>query len=378
MYSTLNTTSPVLELARFPHDKRETLLPYDAADEHVMAWWKREKPLSQQIWIINDSFGALSCFFLAETASELCHLSDSFLSQQAAINNINHNQLNNQRINYTDCLAPWDKAPDLVIIKVPKNLTLLQHQLARISLLPQGTPVLIAARLKDLPAKAVKLLKQAFGNVVPEQAKRKARIMHAVVSGSQCEAPPIATWEIPEQGFQISNHANVFSRSNLDIGARFLLQNLPQLIKPSTVVDLGCGNGVLSMALAKLYPESDYILVDESYMAVASAKENVAENLPELSDRFVFLCQHSLTNFEPQSVDLVICNPPFHQQQAITDEISWQMFIQSYRTLRKGGKLRIVGNRHLGYHVKLKKIFGGVTTIAANAKFVILESEKRD
>ena len=36
----------------------------------------------------------------------------------------------------------------------------------------------------------------------------------------------------------------------------------------------------------------------------------------------------------------VLCNPPFHQRQAVS------------------GKLRIVGNRHLGYHIKLTRLFG--------------------
>ncbi|MDX2503013.1 MAG: methyltransferase, partial [Gammaproteobacteria bacterium] len=34
------------------------------------------------------------------------------------------------------------------------------------------------------------------------------------------------------------------------------------------------------------------------------------------------------------------------------------------------------GNRHLGYHLKLKKIFGNQKLIAANNKFVILKAIK--
>lgn len=377
MYSALSLTSPILQLARFPIDKRETLLPYDAADELLMEWWQAEPRRANCCWILNDSFGALTCFFYQQSSAELVHISDSYLARQAVLNNLKHNKLGVDQVHCCDCSEPWYGRPDLVLLKVPKSLTLLHHQLARISQLPAGTQVVIAARLKDIPAKAIKLLKQAFGNVVPEPAKRKSRIMHGQVTGTPLAAPAAARWEVPEFKLTLSNQANLFSRKSLDIGARFFLQHLPEAQPGSKVVDLGCGNGVLALAMASQQPDNEYLLIDESFMAVASAKENQQANLPQLSSNFHFYCQHSLTGMAEKSVDWVICNPPFHQQQAITDEIAWQMFTQAYRTLREGGKLRIVGNRHLGYHLKLKRIFGGAKVLASNAKFVILESEKR-
>jgi len=70
--------------------------------------------------------------------------------------------------------------------------------------------------------------------------------------------------------------------------------------------------------------------------------------------------------------DLILCNPPFHQGHVIGDHIAWQMFAQSKKQLRKDGELWIVGNRHLQYHIKLKKIFGNCRQVAGNAKFVML------
>jgi 16S rRNA (guanine1207-N2)-methyltransferase len=69
-----------------------------------------------------------------------------------------------------------------------------------------------------------------------------------------------------------------------------------------------------------------------------------------------------------------MCNPPFHQQQAITDHIAWQMFCDAKRVLTNHGRLLVIGNRHLGYHAKLKRLFGNVSVIASNKKFVILQA----
>ena len=75
--------------------------------------------------------------------------------------------------------------------------------------------------------------------------------------------------------------------------------------------------------------------------------------------------------------DIVLCNPPFHQQNAITDHIAWQMFKDAQSLLKKGGQLFVVGNRHLDYPNKLKRLFGNSTTVATNQKFSILSATKR-
>ena len=76
------------------------------------------------------------------------------------------------------------------------------------------------------------------------------------------------------------------------------------------------------------------------------------------------------------SLDVVLCNPPFHQQQVVGDFLAWRMFQQARHALVSGGQLWIVGNRHLGYHAKLKRLFRGVEQVAANPKFVVLKASK--
>ncbi len=41
------------------------------------------------------------------------------------------------------------------------------------------------------------------------------------------------------------------------------------------------------------------------------------------------------------------------------------MFKQSFRVLRDGGEIRVIGNRHLGYHIELKKIFTRCDVVTA-------------
>ncbi len=187
--------------------------------------------------------------------------------------------------------------------------------------------------------------------------------------------PAPQQWDVPEHNLTMTNHANVFSSDSLDIGARLLLDNIPQDSKYTDIIDLGCGNGVIGLKAAQLNPHANVTCVDESYMAVASCEANAKLNLgtPEQLTATVTNC---LDDVQHNSADLILCNPPFHQQAAITDHIAWQMFCDSKQVLRAKGQLIVIGNRHLGYDEKLRRLFGNVSVIAQNNKFVVYQSGK--
>ena len=76
----------------------------------------------------------------------------------------------------------------------------------------------------------------------------------------------------------------------------------------------------------------------------------------------------------PFEAHLILNNPPFHQDVAVGDAVAWQMFCESRDRLVPGGELRVIGNRHLTYHAKLKRLFGNCEVVASNRKFVILSA----
>ncbi len=137
------------------------------------------------------------------------------------------------------------------------------------------------------------------------------------------------------------------------------------------IIDLGCGNGVLGLAAKANYNNAKITFTDESFMAIDSTKLNWGNNFPNSMNQAEFLLTDCLQGIPHNSANLILCNPPFHQQQIITDEIAMQMFAESAKVLTDDGQLMVIGNRHLGYHVKLKKYFNVVNKIAANSKFVI-------
>ncbi|WP_367154974.1 methyltransferase [Methylomonas sp. HYX-M1] len=364
------------ELRRLPYRKHDQLRAWDAADEYLLEFLTGDK-LNQDssIVLLNDSFGALS---LALHAYSPIAISDSYLSQQATLQNCRMNGIDVEAVNLLDSLSRPSKAIDYLLVKVPKNLALLEYQLHRLRpFLQSNSQVIVAGMVKNLPAGVWKLLEGLLGPTRTSLAVKKARLIFADPDPNL--VPPInpypLAYRLEHSDWVISNHANVFSRDSLDIGTRFLLQHLPDNPEYRQLIDLGCGNGIVGMKLALLLPNATVTFVDESFMAVASARENFARAFP--ARHAEFKVNDALSGFIGETADCIICNPPFHQQHAIGDQIAWQMFRQAHQVLRRGGELRVIGNRHLQYHHSLKKLFGNWEQVAANPKFVIVKAFKR-
>ncbi|MGL5345669.1 MAG: 23S rRNA (guanine(1835)-N(2))-methyltransferase RlmG [Plesiomonas sp.] len=365
--------SLTLDLVRYPEEGTSELQAWEAADEYLLQELA-EHPINGPVIIFNDNFGALTCALHAHMPVSV---TDSYVSQQALLKNMQRNGLASEPVILQDCMQPLPQNPALVVIKIPKTLALLEHQLLLLrTVITPETRVIAGAKARDIHTSTLNLFSKIIGETTTSLAWKKARLVFAQVeSRPEIENPYPTTWVLENSGETIHNHANVFSRASLDIGARFFMQHLPVGIQ-GNIVDLGCGNGVVGLTALKQNPDAHVIFIDESYMAVESSRINIEDNYPQDLTRCEFSIGDSLQNIEANSIQSILCNPPFHQQQSVTDHIAWQMFRDAKLCLKKGGELRIIGNRHLGYHLKLRRLFGNCSTVAANQKFVILRAVK--
>ena len=363
------------QLARYPFCRRDLLRAWDAGDEYLLHYLDENALLSdvRQLLIINDSFGALS---VALSSLSPVMISDSWLAQQAVHANLKRNRLEVDSVTLLDSLA-WPETPlDLVIIKIPKSHALLEEQLFRLRpLLNERTVLVGAGMVKGIHRNTLQLFEKIIGPVRTSLARKKARLVFPVFDPRLDPgiSPYPTSYCLEGTDFRIVNHANVFSRERLDIGTRLLLANLPETHGECDVIDLGCGNGVVGLMIRAGNEQARLHFVDESFMAIASAKENFKAAFPG-DNSAEFTTGDCLESFAPGSADLVLINPPFHQQHAITASIAGRMFRDAHRVLRPGGECRVVGNRHLGYHRQLGRLFQRCEVVASNPKFVVLSA----
>ena len=373
------------KLRRYPLRKKETLRAWDAADEYVLNYLAEHKLLQPDstLLIVNDGFGGLS---VPLNNFQPVVMTDSYLSMQAISLNLKSNGIDEDAVVVINSLQAPDsvlnKKADIVLIKLPKSLAMLEDQLFRIRPSLHSSTIIIAAGMtKNIHMSTLELFEKIIGPTKTSLARKKSRLIFCDFDRDlePADNPYPQSYEtgysLGDDELKILNHAAVFSREKLDIGTRLFLENLPVDEKYKTIVDLGCGNGVLGLLAAIKNPAADLIFTDESYMAVESSISNFLSVFNETREA-EFLQTDCLQGVADNSVSLILCNPPFHQNNTINDDVAWQMFTESKAALQAKGELWVIGNRHLGYHAKIKHLFGHCDVVASNKKFTLLKATK--
>lgn len=352
---------------------RDPLQAWDAGDELVLSHLNEASssqeplPAPGRVALLNDAFGALGCA-LADLGPVI--YSDSYLSHEGI------------RMNSGGALQPIRELRDLrgpfdlAILKLPKSLAFLDDQLCQLSqaLVPGGRLV-CAYMVKHQAPGAFDLIARRIGATTTSLASKKARLIFARREREPSTSP--YPQEVRLDGFRepFLHPSLLFSREKLDIGTRFLLEHLPAPeAGAARILDLGCANGLLGIAARQANPAAQVVFTDESWMAVESARANYERRFADGRARFEWT--HCAASVPAESIDLVLCNPPFHQGTSVGEHVARDMFREAHRVLRAGGRLRVVANSHLRYADALGRLFGGVERVAANRKFTILDAFK--
>ncbi len=393
-----------VELGCHPRRTNDTRRAWDAADEYVLAHLAGEPgpgrddaaapaephdpvDLSGTVVLVNDGSGALATVLAgAPGGTRPIVYGDSYRSQLATLANLDHNGIEHDRVTLLASLDPLPDRIDVLVVKVPRTLALLELQLARLApRLHEDSVVVGAGMTKHVHTSTIEAFERLIGPTHTSLARKKARLIHSRRDPA-LPAPPeptTHTYLAEPDGIVVHHHAGVFASERLDIGTRFFLEQLPDTGAGTLrVVDLGCGNGVVGVVVAQQNPDAEVVFVDESFLAVESARCTAAANLPaDASVEFVvgdgLRWAAGRQPMDRASVDLVFNNPPFHEDHALSDATAWQMFTDAHMALRSGGQLWVVGNRHLAYHAKLTRIFGNCEVIASNSKFVVYRAIRR-
>ena len=364
-----------LTLSRFPYDEDPALQAWNGADTLILEdFARRHVPSGSLVLVYNDAFGALTAALLM-AGYKVAQVSDSALSQRATLWNVEANHVNDDNLFLLDSLSVPEG--ETVLYRLPRSSDLLEYQLSQISSFLPETGLFIASGMtKEIHTSTLELFEKLLGPTTTTPADYKARLIHTQPQPQPRTASRFPfRWQIPSLHLEIIQHAGVFSSGRLDGGTRMFLEHFPKSSHlQGSIVDLGCGNGLLGLAAAKRSLSAEIFCVDESFMAVWSARESFRIN--QMGGRGKFLCGDGLEDFDKASIDLILCNPPFHFQNAQTLSIAHKMFQSSVKVLKEKGELWVVANRHLGYHKILGELFPKVATLASDDKYALFRCFK--
>ncbi len=120
------------ELARYPASTNKTLRAWDAADEFLLrhlAGISEAPDVKGEILIVNDNAGTLTTALAGRHPKML---SDSYLAHVATRNNLALNAIDASAVQQLASFDPLPSSIDVVVMKLPKSLALLEDQLHRI------------------------------------------------------------------------------------------------------------------------------------------------------------------------------------------------------------------------------------------------------
>lgn len=263
---------------------------------------------------------------------------------------------------------------DLVWLRLPTALGALEEYAELIAAQASPTVRLVAAgREKHLNRTMNEVLAKSFSEVNASLGARKARALLA--SGPTAVAPswprartlPAASLA-SDADLELWSHGATFAAGRLDAGTKLLVHHLDQVTEADRYLDFGCGSGILATLLARANPGAEVFAVDASQAAVRATRATAAGTQVRTS------WASELAGFADASLDVIVCNPPFHRGTAKDSGPAFGIFAEAARTLGDGGEFWCVFNSHLPWRNHLQRVIGPTSLVAQDRNYTLTRS----
>ena len=265
---------------------------------------------------------------------------------------------------------------DIAIIAFPKSKAELAYTLAMLSEALDDNSIVYFVGEKNSGVKSVeKLAKDYISGCQKDDAAR-----HCMLFSAQYVKPQkpfqVKEWfnyyplQTQSQELTICALPGVFSQLKLDVGTKLLLEHLPNYSNES-ILDFGCGAGVIGATIAHQCSDASVTLADVNALALASSKETFAKN--QLVGQFI--ATDSMSHIASH-YDHVISNPPFHQGLNTHYQATEDFLDAIAKFIKPKGSLTIVANSFLKYQPIMEKRFKSVNQVAKANGFTIYLAEK--
>lgn len=364
-------------LRRAPDVEAPELVAVDATDRLLLDEAAAALALCEpgEVAVVDDAYGALTLGAVAlHGAADVRVAQDLLLGERALARNAARTGLTGTYRSLP--LAEVAAGARVVLVQAPKALDALREIAERVAAVaaPDVT-VLVGGRVKHMTHAMNDVLGDSFADVSATLARQKSRVLVARGPKPGPSSFP-RRQEHPDLGLTVCAHGAAFAGTKIDVGTRTLLGTLDRMAPDAaTALDLGCGTAVLAVLLARARPSLDVLAADQSAAAVASARATAEAN--GLEDRVRVVRDDAADSLPDASLDLVVCNPPFHVGAAVVTTAADRLFAAAARVLRPGGELWTVYNSALRYKPVLARVVGPTRVVEQTPKFTVTVSARR-
>ncbi|WP_254056371.1 methyltransferase [Buchnera aphidicola] len=150
----------------------------------------------------------------------------------------------------------------------------------------------------------------------------------------------------------IKSLPGVFGYKTIDAGSKLLASTFFPNSCYKEILDIGCGTGFLAVSVLNVLPNSIVSLIDDNVVALHCSQLTLNSN----NFKGEVIRSNLYSNIF-KKFDLIISNPPFHDDLKINFNIIEKIICNSRLYLKHSGELRFVTNRCFNYNLILKKYF---------------------
>lgn len=169
-------------------------------------------------------------------------------------------------------------------------------------------------------------------------------------------------------GLEFNTGSGVFSKGKVDKGTKLLIESV--YIKGNSILDIGCGYGVIGISIAKAFPKKKVLMTDINTRALYLTKKNIKLNNVGCEVIYSNLYDNIKGKF-----NLILSNVP----QKAGKKICFAIIEGAKQHLIDFGELAIVGRHNKGgrsLQEKMKELFGNVSVAERSGGFRVYVSQK--
>lgn len=197
----------------------------------------------------------------------------------------------------------------------------------------------------------------------------------------------IIKYEIENKKFEFVTDNGVFSKAKVDFGTDvmlkvFLRENAGRKNQKFDVLDIGCGYGVVSVAMKAFFQKIKTVSSDVNERALELTRENLLKNdVVKIKDNdlenadFEVRKSFAFDNIS-EKFDVILSNPPIRAGK----QTIFQIYEKSFEHLNENGEFYcVIQTKHgaKSTQKKLEEVFGNCETLEINAGYRIFKSVKK-
>ena len=239
--------------------------------------------------------------------------------------------------------------------------------------LKEGGEFYLAAKTKKGAKSIAAFMEKIYGNVETLKKSKGYRILCSVKeenSGDNVveKYEYQITAELRGKEYTFATRPGVPARKKIDDGVKLLTESI-EIDESDTVLDLGCGYGVVGVVASDLAKKGMVYLVDTNIRAIRCARYNLVKNdcknaQAQVSDGF--------GSVNELYFDLILSTPLAHSGK----DVILPLVRSFYARLKLNGRFAIVVLQPQLYLRELKRVFGEASILLQEGKYTIVEARR--